>query len=182
MPANAPNILFIMTDDQRKDAASIYGNRILKTPNIDRIGAEGIRVDEFFVSQGTAGSLNQTLHLGFRASNAFSCAFWGNDLDTTATTTDLNWHHYACTYDAGAGSRKAYKDGALVGSDTPSGDGCRIAARSSPPWPASSRSWRSSAPCPARCAAVGATRRSSRWQRSRCLRRSRYSARRRRCS
>jgi arylsulfatase A-like enzyme len=46
----APNFLFIMTDDQRQDALSIYGNPILKTPHIDRIGTEGVRLTEFFVT------------------------------------------------------------------------------------------------------------------------------------
>ncbi|MBK5258754.1 MAG: sulfatase [Thermoanaerobaculia bacterium] len=50
IPRNAPNILFIMTDDQRKDALGVYGNPILKTPNIDRIGNEGARVEQFFVT------------------------------------------------------------------------------------------------------------------------------------
>jgi arylsulfatase A-like enzyme len=45
-----PNILFIMTDDQQQSAMSAYGNRILKTPNLDRIGAEGIRFTEMFVT------------------------------------------------------------------------------------------------------------------------------------
>jgi arylsulfatase A-like enzyme len=49
-PRNAPNFLFIMTDDQRKDTLSVYGNTILQTPNIDRIGLEGARFDEFFVT------------------------------------------------------------------------------------------------------------------------------------
>jgi arylsulfatase A-like enzyme len=48
-PAN-PNILFITTDDQRQDAMSAYGNAILKTPNMDRIAAEGIRFTEMFVT------------------------------------------------------------------------------------------------------------------------------------
>jgi len=46
----APNIVFIMTDDQRQDAMSAYGNTILRTPNMDRIGAEGIRFTESFVT------------------------------------------------------------------------------------------------------------------------------------
>lgn len=50
IPKDAPNFLFIMTDDQRKDALGIYGNPVLKTPNIDRIGREGARLDEFFVT------------------------------------------------------------------------------------------------------------------------------------
>src|SRR3546814_11437451 len=46
----APNIIFIMTDDQSQDALGIYGNKILKTPNMDRIGNEGIRFDKGFVT------------------------------------------------------------------------------------------------------------------------------------
>ena len=49
-PATHPNIVFIMTDDQRQDAMSAYGNRILKTPNMDRIANEGIRFTEMFVT------------------------------------------------------------------------------------------------------------------------------------
>jgi arylsulfatase A-like enzyme len=39
-----------MTDDQAQGALSVCGNRILKTPNVDRIGNEGIRFDEAFVT------------------------------------------------------------------------------------------------------------------------------------
>jgi len=39
-----PNVLFIMTDDQRQDAMSAYGNPILRTPNMDRIAAGGVYV------------------------------------------------------------------------------------------------------------------------------------------
>ncbi|WP_203321820.1 sulfatase family protein [Pseudoxanthomonas beigongshangi] len=47
---DAPNILFIMTDDQAQKALGIYGNPILKTPHMDRIGHEGIRFDQSFVT------------------------------------------------------------------------------------------------------------------------------------
>jgi arylsulfatase len=36
-----PNILFLLTDQQRFDCAGIYGNAVIRTPNIDRIGREG---------------------------------------------------------------------------------------------------------------------------------------------
>ncbi len=49
LPNAAPNIIFIMTDDQQQRAMSAYGNPILKTPNLDRIGAKGIRFTEMFV-------------------------------------------------------------------------------------------------------------------------------------
>jgi len=41
-PAKKPNLIFIYTEGQRSDALSIAGNRILKTPNQDRIGREGV--------------------------------------------------------------------------------------------------------------------------------------------
>ncbi len=37
-----PNLLFIMTDQQRFDAMSCAGNTILKTPNMDRLAHEGV--------------------------------------------------------------------------------------------------------------------------------------------
>ena len=36
-----PNVVFILTDDQRWDALSCMGNPHLQTPNIDRLAAEG---------------------------------------------------------------------------------------------------------------------------------------------
>ena len=77
---------------------------------------------EYFFSQGTSHSANQALHIGFRSSNYFTCAFYANDLNTTTATADTDWHHYVCTYDAASNSRKAYKDGVLVGSDTATAD------------------------------------------------------------
>src|SRR5918993_4119642 len=49
-PRRAPNVLFFMTDDQRQDALSAYGNTVLKTPHMDRIAAGGVRFAEAFVT------------------------------------------------------------------------------------------------------------------------------------
>jgi hypothetical protein len=73
------------------------------------------------VGQGT-GSNNTVLHVGFRSSNVFTCAFWNNDLDTPSTYTDSNWHHWACTYDAITNQRAIYRDGGLVVAATASAD------------------------------------------------------------
>ena len=43
-----PNILFIMADDHAANAISCYGSRINRTPNIDRIAAEGVRFENCF--------------------------------------------------------------------------------------------------------------------------------------
>lgn len=38
-----PNVVFVLTDDQRWDAISLSGNSApLETPNIDRLGREGV--------------------------------------------------------------------------------------------------------------------------------------------
>src|SRR5262245_11742689 len=35
-----PNVLFIMTDQQRTDCLGANGNRILRTPNLDKLAAQ----------------------------------------------------------------------------------------------------------------------------------------------
>lgn len=43
--AERPNILFILTDDQRQDSLPIYGNTFVKTPHIDQLAAESVVFD-----------------------------------------------------------------------------------------------------------------------------------------
>jgi arylsulfatase A-like enzyme len=43
-----PNLVFFLGEGQRADALSIAGNPILKTPNQDRIGREGMRFENAF--------------------------------------------------------------------------------------------------------------------------------------
>lgn len=45
-----PNIVFIITDDQGYGDLSCHGHPILKTPNLDRLHAEGVRFTDFHVS------------------------------------------------------------------------------------------------------------------------------------
>ncbi len=50
-----PNILFIFTDDHAKNATSLYSNKLIQTPNIDRIGKEGIVFNRAFVTNSICG-------------------------------------------------------------------------------------------------------------------------------
>ena len=43
-----PNIIYMMADDHAAHAISAYGSRINKTPNIDRIANEGVRLTNCF--------------------------------------------------------------------------------------------------------------------------------------
>ncbi|MEX2263199.1 MAG: sulfatase [Bryobacteraceae bacterium] len=45
-----PNILFLLTDDQRWDALGCMGNRIIQTPHIDRLSERGVTFTNQFVT------------------------------------------------------------------------------------------------------------------------------------
>src|SRR4051794_9543343 len=45
-----PNLLFILTDDQRFDLMGCAGHPILKTPNMDRLARQGTRFRNMFVT------------------------------------------------------------------------------------------------------------------------------------
>jgi len=47
-----PNILFIQTDQHLRSALGCYGNPLIRTPNLDRLAAEGIRFDRHFTCTG----------------------------------------------------------------------------------------------------------------------------------
>ena len=44
-PSPRPNIIFILADDYGIDGVGCYGSDVHKTPNIDRLAAEGIRFE-----------------------------------------------------------------------------------------------------------------------------------------
>jgi arylsulfatase A-like enzyme len=64
IPRDAPNVLVIMTDDQRWDAFGAAGNPILKTPNIDRIANEGVRFTQAFVTNSLCAPSRASLLTG----------------------------------------------------------------------------------------------------------------------
>jgi arylsulfatase A-like enzyme len=45
-----PNIIFILTDDQRYDALGAMGNTIIKTPNLDKLATAGILFKNAYVT------------------------------------------------------------------------------------------------------------------------------------
>ncbi|MEZ4715217.1 MAG: sulfatase-like hydrolase/transferase [Caldilineaceae bacterium] len=46
--ATQPNILFLITDQQRVDTLGCYGNPICRTPNVDGLAARGVRFDQAY--------------------------------------------------------------------------------------------------------------------------------------
>ena len=48
--ADKPNVILIMTDDQGYGDLSTHGNPWIKTPNIDKLAAQSVRLDDYHVS------------------------------------------------------------------------------------------------------------------------------------
>ncbi len=46
----APNIIVILADDLGLGDIGAYGNRVIRTPNLDRMARDGARLDNFFAS------------------------------------------------------------------------------------------------------------------------------------
>jgi len=53
--ASGPNIIYIMSDDHAAHAISAYGSKINKTPNIDRLAAEGMKLNNCFCTNSICG-------------------------------------------------------------------------------------------------------------------------------
>lgn len=66
-PKTPPNVLVILTDDQRWDAMSCAGHPFLKTPHMDRLAKEGVRFTNAFVTTSLCSPSRATLLSGVYA-------------------------------------------------------------------------------------------------------------------
>jgi len=62
-----PNLLWIMTDHQRTDSTGAYGNPFVKTPNMDRLAADGVRFDRCYISTTPCSPSRASLLTGLYA-------------------------------------------------------------------------------------------------------------------
>jgi len=67
-PNRRPNILFLLTDDQRFDTIRALGNDEIHTPNLDALVADGTAFTHAHIPGGTSGAVcmpsRATLHTG----------------------------------------------------------------------------------------------------------------------
>ena len=61
---NPPNIILIITDDQRWDAIGYAGNEIIKTPEQDQLAREGTYFNKAFVTTPICGASRATIFTG----------------------------------------------------------------------------------------------------------------------
>lgn len=72
VPEKKMNILYIMTDDHSYQTISAYDKRYIQTPNIDRIGSEGVRFDNGYVGNSISGPSRAIMLTGkFSHKNGF---------------------------------------------------------------------------------------------------------------
>jgi uncharacterized sulfatase len=70
-------IVVIMTDTQRRDMIGCYGNKDMKTPNIDKLASEGIRFEKAYTCQPVCGPARSALFTGLYP---HSNGCWGNSM------------------------------------------------------------------------------------------------------
>ncbi len=59
-----PNIVFLLSDDHAAQAIGCYGGRLMKTPNIDRIAAAGMRFANCFCTESICAPSRATILTG----------------------------------------------------------------------------------------------------------------------
>jgi arylsulfatase A-like enzyme len=123
-----PNIIFILADDMGWGDLQVYGHPYMKTPNLNRLAAEGTRFTQFYVNATVCSPTRAAFMTGhFPARHRVHAAFMGLDekrdmprwLDPDVTTvTDLVKSagyvtgHFGKWHLAGVGNKNAPGPGA----------------------------------------------------------------------
>jgi len=65
LPAERPNIIFLLTDDHRWDALAVMGNNIIQTPNLDRIARQGVFFRNAYVTTAICAVSRASILTGY---------------------------------------------------------------------------------------------------------------------
>jgi arylsulfatase A len=69
--SRSPNIVFLLADDLGYAELGCYGQKIIRTPNIDRIAAEGIRFTQFYSGNAVCAPARCNLMTGRHPGHAY---------------------------------------------------------------------------------------------------------------
>jgi len=104
-PKDRPNILFIMTDQQRYDALSIAGNTVLETPNLDRLARQGAYFRNAYTPCAVCAPARSSILTGCTVENTGMrtndrAYYYDKEAVMTMPTFDeiLNENGYHCEY------------------------------------------------------------------------------------
>ena len=64
VPANAPNVVFVIADDVNWNDVGCYGNAKIQTPNIDRLARQGIRFTNVFLTASSCSPSRTSILTG----------------------------------------------------------------------------------------------------------------------
>lgn len=74
-PAPRPNIIFLLTDDQRYDDLGAAGNPVIRTPNLDRLAGNGVFFRHAHVSSSVCMASRATIFTGL-VERRHACNFY----------------------------------------------------------------------------------------------------------
>ena len=83
--ASRPNIIFLLTDDQRWNTLGCMGNTVIQTPNIDALAAAGVVFENAFVTTSICAPSRASY-----LSGQYVCRHGISDFQKTFT--DEQWH------------------------------------------------------------------------------------------
>ncbi|MEQ8836810.1 MAG: sulfatase-like hydrolase/transferase, partial [Lacipirellulaceae bacterium] len=82
-----PNIVFLLTDDQRADLLGVAGNKYAKTPNLDELAGQGTLFENAFVTTSICMTSRASIMLGQHALrhgiNAFNVSLTQDQLQAS---------------------------------------------------------------------------------------------------
>ena len=77
---NKPNVIIIITDDQGYQDLGCYGSPLIKTPAIDKMAKEGLRLTSYYVSSSVSSASRAGLMTGkFNNKNGITGVLWPGD-------------------------------------------------------------------------------------------------------
>jgi len=85
MPPERPNVLFVMTDQQRFDTISALGNADIHTPNLDRLADRGVACTNAYTPAPICVPARHCVRTG---SEPTTTGYWGNDKRDAAHLED----------------------------------------------------------------------------------------------
>ena len=77
--ATKPNIILCMADDQGWGDVGYQGHPVLKTPNLDAMVREGLRLDRFYAAAPVCSPTRGSVLTG-RHPNRYGCFSWGHSI------------------------------------------------------------------------------------------------------
>ncbi|HBC85379.1 MAG TPA: arylsulfatase [Lentisphaeria bacterium] len=88
--SQSPNILFMLTDDQGYNDLSCYGSKNIKTPNLDKLAAQGMRFTDFYSASPLCSPSRAGLMTGRTPSRCGIYTFLPADGDKNAAESPMH--------------------------------------------------------------------------------------------